>query len=233
MGKIVLIGVGLLMVVIAGGIGVLVMMGHSGTERACGTRAFPMRASRTESAPRRSAARRADRSRGHGRAPGRGAARAARPARSPPLRKPPPPLPPRRKRRASPKVAAPRGIEAQPLAPADASWLGTLGEDQGAFPRNMWRGTPRALVAAALPLLAAVVVAGAAGPGAAAAAEQRRRRPPARMRPTGRASPRRGSTGCWRWAMSQGALAMMDSLPADPERRRHRPHARRAALCRQ
>jgi hypothetical protein len=45
-------------------------------------------------------------------------------------------------------------VTAQPLAPTDASWAGTLSEDQGALPEAMWRGTSRAFVAAALPLLA-------------------------------------------------------------------------------
>ncbi|HUZ74983.1 MAG TPA: hypothetical protein VMU87_18510 [Stellaceae bacterium] len=45
-------------------------------------------------------------------------------------------------------------VTAAPLAPTDASWIGVLGEDQGAFPQTMWKGTPRALVAGLLPLLA-------------------------------------------------------------------------------
>lgn len=48
---------------------------------------------------------------------------------------------------------APLGIEAQKLAPTNSSWTGTLGQDQGAMPETMWRGTGRAFVAAALPLL--------------------------------------------------------------------------------
>jgi len=50
--------------------------------------------------------------------------------------------------------ATPQDIEAQPLAPADASWAGTLGPNDGALPQTMWRGTDRAFLAAALPLLA-------------------------------------------------------------------------------
>jgi len=44
-------------------------------------------------------------------------------------------------------------IHAAPLPPADPSWLGTLGPADGALPHEMWGGTPRALVAAGLPLL--------------------------------------------------------------------------------
>ncbi len=44
-------------------------------------------------------------------------------------------------------------IAASPLAPADASWNGALSQADGAFPQTMWQGTPRAFVAAALPLL--------------------------------------------------------------------------------
>jgi hypothetical protein len=44
-------------------------------------------------------------------------------------------------------------IKATPLAPVDASWIGTLPDDAGPLPQTMWQGTPRALVAAALPLL--------------------------------------------------------------------------------
>jgi len=60
----------------------------------------------------------------------------------------PPPVP------AAPEPPAEGGFTAAPLAPADASWSGTLGADEGAFPQTMWQGTPRAFVAAALPLLA-------------------------------------------------------------------------------
>jgi hypothetical protein len=45
-------------------------------------------------------------------------------------------------------------VTAAPLAPTDASWVGVLSSDQGALPQTMWSGTPRALVATALPLLA-------------------------------------------------------------------------------
>ncbi len=50
--------------------------------------------------------------------------------------------------------AAPEDIEAQPLAPTDASWAGTLGPNDGALPQTMWRGTERSFLAAALPLVA-------------------------------------------------------------------------------
>ena len=43
-------------------------------------------------------------------------------------------------------------ISATPLAPVDAAWFGTLGAPQ-ALPQTMWQGTPRAIVAAALPAL--------------------------------------------------------------------------------
>lgn len=49
---------------------------------------------------------------------------------------------------------APEDIEAQPLAPSDASWTGTLGPNDGALPQTMWRGTERSFLAAALPRLA-------------------------------------------------------------------------------
>jgi len=67
----------------------------------------------------------------------------AAPATPPSLPAPPPPA-----------AAAGSDIETQPLAPVDSSWLGTLGEANGGLPRNMWEGTARALVAAALPQLA-------------------------------------------------------------------------------
>ncbi|HVA11774.1 MAG TPA: hypothetical protein VNF99_00855 [Stellaceae bacterium] len=44
-------------------------------------------------------------------------------------------------------------IQAEPLAPVDSSWTGTLGAADHALPRDMWAGTPRGLVDAALPLL--------------------------------------------------------------------------------
>jgi hypothetical protein len=49
---------------------------------------------------------------------------------------------------------SPEDIEAQPLAPTDSSWAGTLGPDQNALPIAMWQGTPRSYVAASLPLIA-------------------------------------------------------------------------------
>ncbi len=44
-------------------------------------------------------------------------------------------------------------IEAVTLPPVDASWVGTLGPADSALPRDMWLTTPRAFVAAGLPLL--------------------------------------------------------------------------------
>ena len=42
------------------------------------------------------------------------------------------------------------GIETTPLAPVDATWAGTLGPAEGAFPDTMWQGTSRSLVAGRL-----------------------------------------------------------------------------------
>jgi len=42
------------------------------------------------------------------------------------------------------------GIETAPLAPVDATWAGTLGPNDGAFPETMWQGTSRSLVAGRL-----------------------------------------------------------------------------------
>jgi hypothetical protein len=57
-----------------------------------------------------------------------------------------------------PLLAAPpggdAGIQAEPLAPVDPSWTGTLGADDRALPHDMWSTTPRSFVDAALPLLA-------------------------------------------------------------------------------
>jgi hypothetical protein len=57
----------------------------------------------------------------------------------------------------APDAAAPSssddGISAQPLAPINSSWVGTLGTADRALPRDMWATTPKRLVAAALPLL--------------------------------------------------------------------------------
>lgn len=48
----------------------------------------------------------------------------------------------------------PDDITSAALAPTDASWAGTLSEDQGGFPSTLWHGTSRVFVDAALPLLA-------------------------------------------------------------------------------
>lgn len=53
----------------------------------------------------------------------------------------PPPTPP-----------ADESISATPLAPVDPAWVGTLGAPQ-ALPPTMWQGTPRSVVASALPAL--------------------------------------------------------------------------------
>ncbi|HEX7968502.1 MAG TPA: hypothetical protein VF502_09795 [Stellaceae bacterium] len=45
-------------------------------------------------------------------------------------------------------------IQATPLAPVDPAWVGTLADAAHPLPQTMWQGTPRALVAAALPRLA-------------------------------------------------------------------------------
>jgi hypothetical protein len=74
------------------------------------------------------------------------------------------PAPPPRQAPAAPEASPPvppvsntsssdDDIHATPLAPMDASWVGTLGPADGALPRSMWDATPRAVVAAALPLL--------------------------------------------------------------------------------
>jgi len=49
--------------------------------------------------------------------------------------------------------AGSNGIQTETLAPIDPSWTGTLGAADRALPRDMWSTTPRAFVAAALPLL--------------------------------------------------------------------------------
>jgi len=45
-------------------------------------------------------------------------------------------------------------VTATTLAPVDTGWIGVLGEAAHPLPQTMWQGTPRALVAAALPRLA-------------------------------------------------------------------------------
>ena len=47
-------------------------------------------------------------------------------------------------------------VTATTLAPVDAGWIGVLGEAAHPLPQTMWQGTPRALVAAALPRLAPI-----------------------------------------------------------------------------
>lgn len=53
----------------------------------------------------------------------------------------------------APSSADEDDIHAAPLTPVDSSWIGTLGPADGALPHDMWSTTPRAIVAAALPLL--------------------------------------------------------------------------------
>lgn len=106
-------------------------------------------------------------------------------------------------------------ITAAPLAPADAAWTGTLGADQGAFPRDMWQGTARGFVAAALPLLA---------PSGAPILQDLSRRLllSDAVSPAGPELPGRPPLATVRLerllALGQpaGAIAMMDALPADP-----------------
>ena len=54
----------------------------------------------------------------------------------------------------APSATPDESIKATPLAPVDAGWIGVLGEAAHPLPQTMWQGTPRALVAAALPRLA-------------------------------------------------------------------------------
>lgn len=55
----------------------------------------------------------------------------------------------------APGPPAAGSIQATPLAPVDPAWIGTLDDAARPLPQSMWKGTPRALVAAALPHLAA------------------------------------------------------------------------------
>lgn len=52
----------------------------------------------------------------------------------------------------TPSPPADESISATPLAPVDPAWVGTLGAPQ-ALPQTMWQGTPRRVVAVALPAL--------------------------------------------------------------------------------
>ena len=98
-----------------------------------------------------------------------------------------------------------------PLAPADNSWLGTLG-DSSALPQEMWNGTPRAFVTAALPQLGAT--------NSPALQDLARRLLLSNAAsPRGQDSPDRPSLAALRLdrleALGQvaGALAIMDELP--------------------
>jgi hypothetical protein len=70
------------------------------------------------------------------------------PRQAPAITDVPPPAPP-----VSNTSSSDDDFHATPLAPMDASWVGTLGPADGALPHSMWGATPRALVAAGLPLL--------------------------------------------------------------------------------
>jgi hypothetical protein len=109
----------------------------------------------------------------------------------------------------------PGDIEAQPLPPTDASWIGTLDPAEGALPETLWSGTPRAFVAAALPLLP---------PSASPTLQDLARRLllSNAVSPAGADEPNRPTLAAERLdrlvALGQvgGALAVMDNLPADP-----------------
>jgi hypothetical protein len=57
-------------------------------------------------------------------------------------------------RQAPPTAVVPGGISAEPLAPVDAAWVGTLHDADGALPRGVWQGTARDVVTGLLPQLA-------------------------------------------------------------------------------
>ncbi|MGO8920752.1 MAG: hypothetical protein ACLQJR_33070 [Stellaceae bacterium] len=61
---------------------------------------------------------------------------------------PPPPAP-----TPAPAPRTDGSIRATPLAPVDAAWMGALPDSTQALPGNLWQGTPRSFVAAALPQL--------------------------------------------------------------------------------
>lgn len=114
-----------------------------------------------------------------------------------------------------PQQEAPKGIEAQDLAPTDAAWTGVLGADQGALPDSMWHGTARNFVAAALPLLQ---------PSSSPEVRDLARRLllSNAVSPAGADAPDRPSLAAERldrlMALGDvgGAVAMMDQLPSDP-----------------
>lgn len=78
----------------------------------------------------------------------------------PPVRLLPPPagagpaIPEGKAETPPPAPAEGESIKTTPLAPVDAAWIGTPGGIAHPLPQTMWQGTPRALVAAALPQLA-------------------------------------------------------------------------------
>ncbi|HXP13646.1 MAG TPA: hypothetical protein VN795_08295 [Stellaceae bacterium] len=80
----------------------------------------------------------------------------------PPVTTPPAPPPPLVTTAPGPTMLVPppppppppdNSIQVLPLPPVDASWIGILSADKGGFPRALWNGTARALVAAELPRL--------------------------------------------------------------------------------
>jgi len=77
------------------------------------------------------------------------------PLAPPPVRQAPAPPPPAAVPAAPVVSTSGDDINATPLAPMDASWVGTLGAADNALPHAMWAATPRSVVAAALPLLQA------------------------------------------------------------------------------
>ncbi len=132
-----------------------------------------------------------------------------------PLVPPPPPTQPGGSAAPAAVPDVPKGFEEQSLAPTDASWTGVLGDAQGAMPETMWRGTPRNFVAAALPLLQPT-----SSPELQSLA--RRLLLSNAVSPAGPDVADRPSLAAARldrlMALGdvEGAVAMMDQLPADP-----------------
>jgi hypothetical protein len=106
-------------------------------------------------------------------------------------------------------------ITAAPLGPADASWSGTLSEDDGGFPPSLWRGTSREFLSAALPLMA---------PSTSPVLQDLARRLLLSngLAPAGRDAPDRPPLAVVRldrlMALGdvEGALGLLDLLPPDP-----------------
>jgi hypothetical protein len=114
----------------------------------------------------------------------------------------------------APPPEAEPDIKSVPLAPADNSWLGTLA-DSSSLPQEMWEGTPRSLIAAALPQLGAT-----SSPVLQDLA--RRLLLSNAASPRGADSPDRPSLAALRLGRLEalgrvaGALAIMDELPDEP-----------------